>query len=221
MPKHLLKPSPQKMIYHLRSHTQTPRPVDSPSVSVSHLDEPSDIGDRKRRKTFPTDAVLSASPPMNRPSVSAVPSSAIVHSEVPPAELMRALQSIFAQTDWSQVVIDVVGREKSTMYQNAFKARMMEILNPEGLRYSYSTEGESERPKIVMNDIEKPEYMVKTEQETKDMKAVGPEIEDSGRVEKEVNGSCSSEDDSLSFVRNEEKLGSEYDGDHEDDKFCR
>ncbi len=153
-----------------------------------------------------------------------MPFPAVVHSAVPSAELMRGLETTFAQIDWPQVVIGVVG-VNPTMYQKAFEARMKEILE-RYMRDKYAMEEESGKPTIAMKGTEKPdEYMetIMTKLEAKDMEATGTEFGNSGRVQKEEGGPCPCGDDSLSFVGIEEKLESEYDGDDEEsnNKFDR
>ena len=153
-----------------------------------------------------------------------MPFLAVVHSAVPSAELMRGLETTFAQIDWPQVVIGVVG-VNPTMYQKAFEARMKEILE-RYMRDKYAMEEESGKPTIAMKGTEKPdEYMetIMTKLEAKDMEATGTEFGNSGRVQKEEGGPCPCGDDSLSFVGIEEKLESGYDGDDEEsnNKFDR
>ena len=69
------------------------------------------------------------------PSLNSVHSPASLHCNITSAELMRASESILNQVNWSKVVLDAVGKEKSVIYRNTFekilRTQITELLKQE------------------------------------------------------------------------------------------
>ncbi len=69
------------------------------------------------------------------PSLGSGHSSVRLSLDISPTELMRASELILNQVDWSEVVLDVIGKERPAIFRDAFKkilqVRIEELLKQE------------------------------------------------------------------------------------------
>ena len=90
----------------------------------------------KKRKTIEDEEIINTQPYlMSFPSLNSTYFPTSLRYNITPAELMRASESIFNQVNWSEVVLDTVGKEKSVIYRNAFekilRTQITELLRQE------------------------------------------------------------------------------------------
>ena len=121
---------------HDSEHPRTPYPFDASTWTSNNPLACSEVKPAgpslKRRKLENKEFVDGASMNTN-PSTDAEYSNTNVHYNISSAELITASKSIIDQVNWSEVVLDVVGREKPVIYRNAFekilRLHIKELLN--------------------------------------------------------------------------------------------
>jgi hypothetical protein len=99
---------------------RTPYPFDNNQwMSVNPLDKPDGLGAKRRRLPngeYVTFASINIDPPSH---VEHNPTT--MRYKISPTELLTASKSIMDQVNWSEVVLDVVGRERPAFYRDAFE----------------------------------------------------------------------------------------------------
>ena len=115
-----LKPINQAREYDKADRPRTPYPV----IGKRREQEGNAIFEEtvaKKRKAIGDKGIVTASPRLvSFPGFGSSHASLGLH-QVSPADLMRAFESILNQIDWSQLVVDVVGKERSAIFRNAFE----------------------------------------------------------------------------------------------------
>ncbi len=92
------------------------------SMPLNRLDDAQEEGEIRKRKIIRKVEVVSMSSPLEScPSLGTGNPPINLRLDISPTELMRALESMLNQVDWSEVVLDVAGKERSTTYRNAFE----------------------------------------------------------------------------------------------------
>jgi len=116
---------------------RTPYPVSRNdwecSMPLNGLDDAQEEGEIRKRKIVRKAEVASMSSPQEScPSLGTGNTPTSLRLDISPTELMRALKSMLNQVNWSEVVLDIAGKERSTAYRNAFekvvKAQVEEML---------------------------------------------------------------------------------------------
>lgn len=97
----------------------------------------------KKRKIIGDKGIVTISPYLiSFPSLGSGHSSVPLSCDVSPMELMRASESILNQVDWSEVVLDVIGKESPAIFKDAFK-KILQVWIDELLKQEYKQETEN------------------------------------------------------------------------------
>lgn len=128
---------------------RTPYPFDSnqwisvnPFASPDVLDKPDGVGAKRRR--LPNGEYVTFA------SINIDPPSHLEHNlkttryKISPTELLTASKSIIGQVNWSEVVLDVVGRGRPAFYRDAFE-KILRLHIEELLRHEGSDENKLSR----------------------------------------------------------------------------
>ena len=102
-------------------------------MPLNGLDDAQEEGEIRKRKIIRKAEVASMSSPLKScPSLVTGNSPTSLRLDISPTELTRALKSMLNQVNWSEVVLDIAGKERSTADRNAFekivKAQVEEML---------------------------------------------------------------------------------------------
>ena len=128
------------------------------STSLKFLNKPEGLGAKRRR--LQNGEYVHVGPIDVDPQPCLEHHQTHLHYKISPTELLTAPRSIISQVNWSDVVLDVVGRERPALYRDAFekilRLHVEELLKPGGIdeRRRNNHEDEDQRSSSTIKGTE-------------------------------------------------------------------